>query len=167
MKILNLLAGFVLFLASSVSFATGGGFEKLKGTWVGGGEVRGVVSEQRMTWSQSLGGAFIKLEFDNRMKHSSGSEFHFQATAYYQMMPGGGVSGTWFDSRGVSFPVKGTMEGSRFFVEWGTVDSEFGRTEYRILDGRLEVTDEVLSEGGEWRVFGRSTLERSGKITDQ
>jgi hypothetical protein len=41
---------------------------------------------------------------------------------------------------------------------WGTEDTERGRTSYRLTATGLEVTDEVMTEEGGWRVFGRAQL---------
>ena len=153
----------VFLLALSLAAASAGSddiFGQLAGTWKGGGEVRGMPSEQSMVWAPALDGRFTRLQFSNRMTTPDGGEFHFQAHAYYRVMPDGAVSGHWFDSRGVSFPLNGSQAPACLSIEWGTADTELGRTGYCILEGRLDVTDEVMDAGGEWRVFGRSTLKR-------
>lgn len=153
----------VALLLSPPAWSAGNIFDALAGEWQGSGEVRGMASEQSMVWSQVLDGQFTRLEFDNRMSQDGELVFHFRAHAYYRVDGDGRVTGHWFDSRGVSFPLQGTRTGSSLNIEWGTSETELGRTAYRIDGDRLEVTDEVLGAGGEWRVFGRSTLRMSAE----
>lgn len=160
MKALLAIIGVAALLMTSATGASEDLFGTLTGTWKGGGEVRGMTSEQTMVWSRVMGGQFTRLEFDNRMRQGEGSEIRFQAHAYYRVGPGGEIIGHWFDSRGVEFPLRGTQTPSSMTIEWGTPDTELGRTEYQLKEDRLEVTDEVLSTDGEWRVFGRSKLQR-------
>ena len=135
--------------------------EKVEGTWQGGGEVRGMSSQQAMVWSTVLGGQFTHLEFDNRMRQSEESEYRFMAKAFYKSEPDGRVTGHWFDSRGVEFPLHGTQTASSLTIEWGTPETELGRTEYKLVDDGLKITDEVLGADGEWKVFGSSELNRN------
>jgi hypothetical protein len=43
----------------------------------------------------------------------------------------------------------------------GSEDTERVRTSYRLTAAGLEVTDEVMTKEGGWRVFGRSRLSRA------
>lgn len=134
--------------------------EQLTGQWHGGGEVRGMPSEQRMHWGPALDGSFTRLEFDNTMRAADGAEYRFKAHAYYRAGEDGAITGTWLDSRGVTLPLAGTAGEARLDIQWGSEATERGRTTYRIDGDTLEVVDEVLLPDGAWRVFGRSTLER-------
>ena len=72
----------------------------------------------------------------------------------------GQVSGTWFDSRGVSFPLKGSFTDTELLIEWGSPDIETGRTVYTLsVSGDLVVTDYVNSNGREIR-FGEAIYSR-------
>jgi hypothetical protein len=133
----------------------------LAGNWQGAGEVRGMPSKQEMRWESVLDGRFLRLSFDNRMTAPDGKEWRFQADAYYRIQADGTIAGTWFDSRGVSFPLEGTAEpGGAMTILWGTADTELGRSSYRITEAGLDVTDEVQGPDGTWRTFGRSMLNR-------
>lgn len=139
-----------------------GFFAQLAGDWQGTGEVRGMASVQQMSWQPVLDGSFLRLTFDNRMSAADGKEWQFQAHGYYRIQDDGTITGTWFDSRGASFPLSGTVDdGSTMTIQWGTGDTERGRSSYRLAAGELEVTDEVLSREGDWRIFGRTRLTRA------
>ncbi|NNE06711.1 MAG: hypothetical protein HKN15_13400, partial [Xanthomonadales bacterium] len=108
-----------------------------------------------------LDGAFTRLEFSNSMRGSDGAGFEFRAHGYYRPGEDGVISGTWLDSRGVRLPLSGTSpDDFTLRIEWGSAETEQGRTEYRIDGDRLQVVDEVLLPDGAWRVFGRSELQR-------
>ena len=136
-------------------------FSQVAGDWQGTGEVRGMASIQQMSWQPVLDGSFLRLTFDNRMTAADGKEWRFQAHSYYRIRDDGTVTGVWFDSRGVSFPLSGAVDdGGTMTILWGTDDTERGRSSYRLAAGELEVTDEVFGREGEWRVFGRTRLTR-------
>lgn len=134
----------------------------LVGDWQGEGTTSDMPSKQRLHWESILDGKFVRLTLDNRMTTPDGKEWHFQAQAFYRVQPDGSISGTWFDSRGFTFPLKGRVDDSGVLtIDWGSDDTERGLSRYRIADGKLEVTDEVQDKDGTIRVFGRSTLERT------
>ena len=133
----------------------------LVGDWQGAGTTSDMPSKQRLHWETVLGGKFVRLTLDNRMQTPDGKEWQFQAQALYRVLPDGTMAGTWFDSRGYTFPLNGRADDSGVLtIDWGSDDTERGLSRYRIRDGRLEVTDEVQDKDGTIRVFGRSTLER-------
>jgi hypothetical protein len=133
----------------------------LVGDWQGTGTTSDMPSKQRLHWETVLGGKFVRLTLDNRMQTPDGKEWQFQAQALYRVLPDGTIAGTWFDSRGYTFPLNGRADDSGVLtIDWGSDDTERGLSRYRIRDGRLEVTDEVQDKDGTIRVFGRSTLER-------
>jgi hypothetical protein len=134
-------------------------FARLAGDWQGAGEVRGMASAQLMSWEPVLDGKFLRLSFDNRMTADDGTEWRFSAQALYRIQDDGTIAGNWFDSRGARFPLTGSIgEDDTLTILWGTEDTERGRTSYRLTATGLEVTDEVMTEEGGWRVFGRAQL---------
>ncbi len=69
---------------------------------------------------------------------------------------------TWFDNRGVSFAIAADLAGRTLTSDWGSAETERGRTVYRLLDdGRLEVADTVIPRDGEARLFARHMLTRA------
>ncbi|MGH7177120.1 MAG: hypothetical protein ACREJC_07065, partial [Tepidisphaeraceae bacterium] len=135
-------------------------FEQIAGRWEGTGETRGMPAALTLTWEIVLDGRFLRLSLDNRMTTADGGSWRFQGQSFYRFQDDGSIAGHWFDSRGLSFPLSGTVAGDVMTIMWGTDDTERGRSSYRVSAEALEVTDEVLTLEGEWRVFGRSMLRR-------
>lgn len=130
----------------------------LAGTWHGYGQVRGMQAVQCMTWSEDLEGRFTRLELESRLTPEDGAVWIFRAHAYYRSDPEGQISGYWFDSRGAHFPLHGNGSDASMIIDWGTPALEQGRSEYRLVGGRLRVTDSVLGQDGNYHVFGRTML---------
>ena len=133
---------------------------RLAGAWQGTGEVRQMAADMRMRWEAVLDGGFHRLSMENRMTGQDGQSWHFKAEAYYRVLKDGTIAGTWFDSRGISLPLGGRVEGDAMTIDWGTPDIERGRSTYRLTADALEVTDEVYTNGGTLAVFGRTRLTR-------
>ncbi len=136
-------------------------FGKLAGEWQGAGEVSAMAADMRMTWEPVLDGQFMRLTMDNRMTGAEGNAWHFKSQAYYRIGKDGAITGTWFDSRGITLPLTGGVEQEAMTIQWGTEAIERGRSHYRLSADVLEVTDEVFTKEGEWRIFGRTRLKRS------
>jgi hypothetical protein len=137
-------------------------FAAIAGEWQGSGETLGMASTQQARWEPALDAAFFRFVFDNRMIASDGRESRFRAEAFYRVGGDGAVTGTWLDSRGMTLPLTGMLDDSgALTIDWGSAETERGRSTYRLLDGSLEVTDEVMNPDGGWRVFGRTILKRS------
>jgi hypothetical protein len=133
---------------------------QIAGDWQGGGEVSGMAAEMSMRWEPVLGGQFLRLSLENRMSGKDGRPRRFQAQAYYRVGGDGAVSGRWFDSRGISLPLQGRVDGDAMTIDWGDEASvERGRSRYRLSADALEVTDEVIKDGV-LAVFGRTRLTR-------
>lgn len=139
---------------------TSGLFAKLAGGWRGMGILSGMSADMRMNWEPVLDGQFQRLTLDNRMSGEDGKSWHFKAQAFYRIGKDGGITGTWFDSRGISQPLTGAIESDTLLISWGTEATESGRSSYRLSSGSLDVVDEVLTKDGEWRIFGRTKLTR-------
>ena len=133
---------------------------RLAGAWQGTGEVRQMAADMRMRWEPVLDGEFHRLSMENRMTGQDGQSWHFKADAYYRVRKDGTIAGTWFDSRGISLPLRGHVEGDAMTIDWGTPDIERGRSTYRLTADALEVTDEVYTKDGTLAVFGRTRLTR-------
>ncbi len=148
-------------LASADEARTRGFFAALAGEWQGEGEVLGMASVQKARWEPALGAAFFRFAFDNRMTAADGKQSQFQAEAFYRVNKEGAVTGTWLDSRGMTLPIAGGLDESGTLVmSWGTVETEQGRSSYRLVADALEITDEVMAPEGNWRVFGQTRLTR-------
>ena len=105
----------------------------LQGNWQGAGTMFGRASEARLEIRPALGGRFLELSY------RAGP---FEGRAFYRPTGESRWRATWFDNRGISFPIEAVAAGRTLTAEWGSADTERGRTIYRLLpDGRLEVTD--------------------------
>src|SRR5688500_8233407 len=85
-------------------------FTKLAGHWHGKGEVRKMAADIRMHWEPVLDGQFHRLSMEDLMTGSDGKTWHFKAQGYYHVAKDGTITGTWFDSRGISLPLTGRVE---------------------------------------------------------
>ncbi len=159
----------LITLLFATSFAAGadearmrGFFAELAGSWEGTGEVLGMASVQQARWEPALDAAFFRFVFDNRMTAADGKQSRFRAEAFYRVAQDGSVTGTWLDSRGITQPLAGGQdETGALVILWGTEETERGRSTYRLVDDALEITDEVVGEDGNWRVFGQTRLTRN------
>jgi hypothetical protein len=146
----RLWAALLLCLVAAPAFAADGpsALHWLEGRWRGPGTMFGQASEAVLEVRPALGGRFT--EFSYRAGR-------FEGRAFYRPVEDGRWQATWFDNRGISFPIQAVLAGGTLTSDWGSAETERGRTIYRRLpDGRLEVTD---SAGG--RVFASHVLSRA------
>ena len=133
---------------------------RLQGTWQGDGKAFGMSARLHMKWEWVLGGKFLRLSLKNEMQSATGNTV-FEGHAYYQSAGEGKYEGEWFDSRGESFPVKGTLEADALTALWGAPGQEQGKSVYKLLEaGKLEVIDSVRQKDGTWREFARFMVIR-------
>ena len=122
------------------------------GEWRGTGTMFGRPSEASLSVRPVLRGRF--LEFSYR----AGG---FEGRAFYRPAAGGSWRAQWFDNRGVTFPIEAQTLERTLTSDWGTADTEQGRTIYTITpDGRLRVTDSVRRDGG-YREFASHEMARA------
>ena len=125
----------------------------LTGTWRGPGTMMGRPSEASFTVSPVLGGRF--LEFSYRAGP-------FEGRAFYRPLADSAWQASWFDNRGVTFPIAGRVEGRTLTSDWGSAETERGRTVYRLAeDGRLHVSDSVRRPDGSYRDFASHIRTRA------
>ncbi len=134
---------------------------RLAGNWQGEGKAFGMPARLRITWEWVLGNKFIKLSLRNEMSGTNGQKQIFEGHAYYRPIGNGKYEAQWFDSRGMSFPIKAQAEGEALVALWGSPQQEEGRSSYKILDdGSIEVVDSVKQKDGTWQEFGRVVVKR-------
>lgn len=146
----RLWAAVLLCLAAAPAFASDGpsALHWLEGRWRGTGTMFGRASEAMLEIRPALNGRFMELSY---------RAGQFEGRAFYRPMGGGRWQAQWFDNRGVTFPIAAVLSDQTLTADWGSAETERGRTVYRLLaDGRLEVTD---SAGG--RVFASHVLARA------
>jgi len=129
------LAAALLLALAAPAFASDGpgALSWLEGRWRGTGTMFGNASEAVLEVRPALNGRFLELSY---------RAGRFEGRAFYRPMGEGRWQATWFDNRGISFPIEARLSGRTLTAEWGSADTERGRTVYRLLpDGRLEVID--------------------------
>ncbi|HJR72437.1 MAG TPA: hypothetical protein VJ806_02210 [Luteimonas sp.] len=138
-------------------------WESLAGRWTGSGEVSGMAAKVELEFRDALGRRGRHLSFSNDMRGADGKVWPFRAEAFYLCEKSGACSGHWYDTRGMTLPLKTSSQKDRLMVEWGDESTERGRTTYRIdPDGKLRITDEVRGKDGVWKVFGKTVATRAG-----
>lgn len=123
----------------------------LVGSWTGSGTMFGNPSEARLDIRSTAEG------FD--LHYRAGA---FEGRAAYRPLGADRWQADWSDNRGVAFPIAATAAGQMLTSNWGSAETERGRTTYRLReDGRLEVVDFVLPREGSPREFARHVLTRA------
>lgn len=129
-----------------------------KKKWKGEGILLGAEATFEMKWGKVLGGQFYQLTFQNERITETG-KITFNAMGFYKPKEDGLFEGTWLDSRGLSFPLKGTVANNQLVVDWGTPDTEVGKSIYTInTDGTISVEDYIQQEGKSTN-FGKATYK--------
>lgn len=117
--------------------------------WTGEGILMGKEATFSMNWNSVLDNKFIKLEFENKRKSLDNEDVIFRATAYYKIVGDSTVVGHWFDNRGVTFSLKGTVKEDELIILWGNEETEIGKTFYHYNDdsNKITVEDYIMNEG--------------------
>ena len=131
--------------------------------WDGSGVLMGKDAKFSMDWQSVLGDKFLKLEFQNQRKSEDGKNIVFRATAFYKIVNDTSVVGNWFDNRGVTFPLKGSIKENVMTILWGSDDTEQGKTIYSYsTENVINVEDFVMNKGTYFK-FGNATYNRKDR----
>lgn len=137
---------------------------RLHGTWQGDGKTLGMNARLLMKWEPVLGNKFLRLSLRNEMSRTGGPVQVFEGHAYYQRLERESETkyeARWFDSRGLSFPIKAHVERESLVSQWGSPETEQGKSVYRLVEpGKMEVIDSVKQKDGTWKEFGRFVVVR-------
>ena len=124
----------------------------LVGEWRGTGTMFGNPSEATLSVRPVLGGRFLELSY------RAGA---FEGRALYSFVSGGRWRAQWFDNRGMTFPIEAREIERSLTSDWGSQDTEQGRTIYLLAaNGQLRVTDSVRRDGG-YRDFASHVFEKA------
>lgn len=124
--------------------------------WEGTGTLMNSPATYKMHWERTLDNSFIKLQFENKRVDKDGKEINFKSHAYYKVGEASKVTGTWFDSRGISFPLKGSVSKKELIIFWGSPETEEGKTRYTLQsDTEIHVMDYIL-RNGTYLPFGKA-----------
>jgi hypothetical protein len=147
------LVALLVLVAAPAAAQDASGLSWLTGSWRGGGTMFGRPSEATLEIRPVLGGRFVELSY-----RAGG----FEGRAFYRPSGEGRWQATWFDNRGATFAIEAALAGRTLTADWGSAETEQGRTIYRRAeDGRLHVSDSVLSRDGSQRPFASHVLTRA------
>lgn len=132
--------------------------------WQGTGTLLGAEADFSMKWTWVLDNKFLKLEFQNKQISRSGLELVLQAHAYYQPKRDLLFEGTWFDTRGVTFPVTGTIQDSTFTVLWGSPETEQGKKVYTIVSQKEATDTDYFLQGDNYMKFGDTNYQSKNQF---
>lgn len=147
---------FVVILCSASAFSQTFFDTVLEKDWTGKGTLMNREATFTMSWTRVLNDRFYQLEFSNNTEN-----FRFEAIGYYQLVGPDSVAGTWFDVRGYTFPLQGNVTNTQLTINWGSPETEMGKTVYSLPeDGSIEVLDYV-EKGGTMVQFGQAVYRDS------
>ena len=129
-----------------------------KKSWEGEGTLMGADAKFKMQWDKVLDGRFYRLKFENQRETTNG-KIVFKAIGFYRVTDSVSFHGTWFDSRGISFPLKGILAENQLVVHWGTPDTEIGKTVYTVVAGGKIAVEDFIEQNGELVNFGKSIYQ--------
>jgi len=142
-------------------------FDALLGHWQAKGNAFGAPSTSDMYWvNAKLGGKFFRLEYQINRTTPDGTKPIFSGIAYYQkpaspVTANDKIKAFWADTNGNLHPISAMVEDNALISNWGTPDTEQGRTRYQLMElGTVEVTDWVKTPDG-WRRFNHTVFNRS------
>jgi len=126
--------------------------------WTGSGVLMGQEATFRMDWQRVLDNSFIKLEFQNERESKDNETVVFKATAFYKIINDATVVGHWFDNRGVTFPLTGSIRANELTIIWGDDETEKGKTVYYLEkdNAAIRVEDFVMTND-KYLKFGSAT----------
>lgn len=125
--------------------------------WNGTGVFMGKEATFTMDWQRVLRNQFLKLEFQNKRISEDGSDIVFMATAFYKMVNDSLVVGNWFDNRGVTFPLSGSIKENELTILWGNEETEMGKTIYSSATKNEIAVEDYIMNNGEYFKFGSAT----------
>lgn len=134
---------------------------RLQGEWEGDGRALGGPAHLRVKWEWVLENKFLRLTLKSEMTAANGAKRLFEGQAYYRPDGADKYVAHWFDSRGVTFPIKAQLDGNTLVAWWGSLETEQGKSTYQLIDETtMEVVDFVKQKDGTFREFGRAKLNR-------
>ena len=129
----------------------------VENNWYGTGVLMGKEATFTMDWQNVLGNKFMKLEFENNRKSAEGTPIVFRATAFYKIVNDSMVVGNWFDNRGLTFPLNGSLKENEMTILWGNEETEMGKTIYRYTTDAIITVEDFILNNGQYAKFGAAT----------
>jgi hypothetical protein len=134
-------------------------FTSLEGAWTAEGKAFGAAARSQMIWTPALGGKFHRVDYRIEMTREGGVET-FEGVGHYQPQADGAARGFWADNSGDLHPITAKLSDDAILSDWGVAGGKQGRTEYRLKDDGVVVTDWILTPDG-WKQFNQATFKRA------
>lgn len=125
-----------------------------KSLWQGEGMLMGVPATFKMDWKLVLNNQFLELRFSSIRKDEKGNEIVFEAIGLYKLSEAKSLTGSWFDSRGVTLPLKGEIHNNQLIINWGSKKTEQGRTVYTLINNNNIMVKDYVLKNNDYQVFG-------------
>lgn len=156
-----LLSVLVLLLVPGYASSQEDNFlKRLQGNWEGDGKALGGAAHLQIKWEWVLDNKYLRLTLKSEITVADAKRV-FEGHAYYRSSGVDKYVAHWFDSRGVSFPIKAQLEGNTLVALWGSPETEEGKSTYQLIDDTtMEVVDLVKQKDGTFREFGRVKMKR-------
>lgn len=153
----------IICIVSCTTLAQSSSIDRFAGTWEGQGKFFDLSSQLQLKWEWVLDQKFLRLTLKNETTSTDGRKQIFSGHAYYQASSTPNkFEAQWFDSRGITFPIKATFDGTTLESNWGSPEKEEGKSTYKLIDAEtMEIIDSVKQKDGTWREFGRTVLKRT------
>jgi len=159
------VVGALVFASAAVAQPTGAppttaGLSWFVGRWTGTGTSFGEPGTAQLRVQSAIEGKFVELAYE--LTAGGSRPFRFEGRAFYKPIDGDKWEARWFDSRGTTFPISAVVSGTTLTSDWGSGDTERGRTTYRLREDRkLEVVDTAFTKDGKEREFARYVYDRA------
>jgi len=128
--------------------------------WIGNGVLMDKEATFNMQWQNVLDNTFLKLEFKNKRKSDTNEIIIFKATAFYKIVNDTEIVGNWFDNRGITFPLKGTIKKNELTILWENDEIEKGKTIYHYIKDRNElIVEDFIMINEKYTEFGKTTYK--------
>ncbi len=119
------------------------------GDWASACDAWGVRAYCSSKWSRGLHDTHLVQDY--KIVREDDGALIFMGRGVYQF-EGTAVRGAWEGSNGAIHEIIGVFDENALSVVWGAPETEIGRSEYKIVEGQLLVSDFVLTSTG-WRKF--------------
>jgi hypothetical protein len=148
-----------LLLIATPTLAAPKIFEALEGEWSAEGKAFGADAKSRMEWTPALDGKFFRVDYRIEMTRDGGAQV-FEGVGHYQPQGESGARGFWADNSGDLHPITAIVSDDVIISHWGVAGGKQGRTEYRLKDGGVLVTDWILTPEG-WKQFNQAAFKKA------
>lgn len=145
-------------LGAAAARAAAPGLAWLLGKWRGEGMLMGAPGTAELDARLALADRFLAIDWRTQ---GIGEKDRFEGHGLYRLA-GAPMPGKWFDSTGAIRTLTARIAGQALHVDWGTAETERGRSVYSVTGTVLTVEDSVVAAATGPRVFATHRLHRAG-----